>query len=88
MRPNTPHAVFTPEHVICHGGHFYATSTMTDTMFGIVHTFIFPDILTNADKATHSQVLRRIAAFYHDVLVHQRLDEGGEPLTPFLDSSP
>lgn len=81
MRPNTLHAVFTPEHVICHGGHFYATTTMQDTMFGIVNTFIFPDVLTNADKQSHSQVLRRIAAFYYDVLVLQRLDESGTPLT-------
>jgi hypothetical protein len=40
MRPNTAHAVFTPDNVICHGGHFYASSTMQDTMFGIVHTFM------------------------------------------------
>lgn len=58
---------------------------MIDTMFGIVHTLILPERLTNTDKESHSQVLRRIAVFYHDVLVHQRLDEGGEP---FLDSSP
>jgi hypothetical protein len=82
MRPNTPHAVFTPEHVICNGGHFYATSTMQDTMFGIVNTFICPDVLTNAQKSTHGLVLRRIASFYYDVLVNQKLDDDGEPLSP------
>ena len=34
------HAVFSPENCIFDGGHFYATSTMKDTMFGIVHSFI------------------------------------------------
>jgi hypothetical protein len=77
MRPNTPHAVFTPDNVICHGGHFYATSTMQDTMFGIVHT-VMSQALTNADKSSHSLVLRRIAGFYHGILVEQRLDDGGE----------
>jgi hypothetical protein len=78
MRPNTPHAVFTPENAICHGGHFYATSTMQDTMFGVVHTFICPTSLTNENKPSHCLVLRRIAAFYHDVFVQQRLDDDGE----------
>ena len=78
MRPNTPHAVFSPEDVICHGGHFYATSTMQDTMFGIVHTFISPASLTNAEKSTHGVLLRRIAGFYHDVLVLKQLEEDGK----------
>ena len=77
----------TPENVICHGGHFYATSTMQDTMFGIVHTFICPDSLTNANKTTHGIVLRRIAAFYHDVLVLDRLEDGGESLSHFFNSN-
>jgi len=81
MRPNTPHAVFSPENAICHGGHFYATSTMQDTMFGIVHSFVGPMSLTNADKPTHGIVLRRIAGFYHDALVQQRLEDDGEPIT-------
>jgi hypothetical protein len=82
MRPNTPHAVFTPENVICHGGHFYATSTMQDTMFGIVHTFVSPVTLTNTEKSKHGLLLRRIAGFYHDVLVLQRLEDDGKSLSP------
>jgi hypothetical protein len=75
MRPNTPHAVFTPDHSICHGGHFYATSTMQDTMFGIVNTFMSPNGLTNTDHRPHGILLRRIAAFYHDILVKQRVED-------------
>jgi hypothetical protein len=74
MRPNTPHAVFTPDHSICHGGHFYATSTMQDTMFGIVNTFMSPDALTNTDHRPHGILLRRIAAFYHEILVKERVE--------------
>lgn len=87
MRPNTPHAVFTPEDVICHGGHFYATSTIQDTMFCIVQTFMCHN-LTNADKQTHGLVLRRIVAFYHDVLVQKRLEEGGECLNSYSTPTP
>ena len=88
MRPNTPHAVFTPKHAICHGGHFYSTTTMQDTMFGMVHTFICPKFLTNDSKSSRSLVLRRIAAFYHDVFVQERLEDGGESLAllPFQPS--
>jgi hypothetical protein len=87
MRPNTPHAVFTPENSICHGGHFYAMSTMQDTMFGIVNTFMSPDALTNSDRPTHGIILRRIATFYHDVLVKQRIEDGGE-FVKSLNSNP
>ena len=76
MRPNTPHAVFTPEPSICHGGHFYSTSTMQDTMFGIVNTFMNPSALTNTDHPPHAILLRRIAAFYHESLVKQQVRDG------------
>jgi hypothetical protein len=81
MRPNTPHAVFTPENAICHGGHFYATSTMQDTMFGIVHTFIANAVLTNAHKVTHGLILRRIAVFYHSILVGRKIQDDGASCT-------
>lgn len=78
MRPNTPHAVFTPEPSICHGGHFYSTSTMQDTMFGIVNTFMNPSALSNTDHPPHAILLRRIAAFYHESLVKQQVGGGDE----------
>lgn len=77
MRPNTPHAVFTPSHAICHGGHFYSCSNMQDTMFGLVHTFISPDLLTNTQHTACWGLLRRIAIFYHDVLVKKRVEDDG-----------
>ncbi|KAF8220480.1 hypothetical protein L208DRAFT_1202251, partial [Tricholoma matsutake] len=38
MQPN-PHFVVTPESAICHGSHFYAVSTIQDTVFGLYHMF-------------------------------------------------
>jgi hypothetical protein len=78
MRPNTPHAVFTPQHAICHGGHFYSCGNIHDTMFGIVHTFIGDKMLTNAEHSPSRLLLRRISFFYHDILVKKRLQEDGK----------
>jgi hypothetical protein len=49
---------------------------MQDTMFGIVNTFTSPDALTNTDHRPHGILLRRIAAFYHDILVKKRIEDG------------
>jgi hypothetical protein len=76
------HAVFTPEHAICEGGHFYAASTMQDTMFAIVHTFI-KNYLTNADKPNNGILLRRIVWFYYRSLVQNRRSSSSS----FLDSA-
>ena len=85
MRPNTPHLVVTPEHAICHGGHFYAMSTIRDTCFGIYHTFIGGALLTNTEYSLHAQqMLTRMLFFIRDSFVdrdEEVLDgaEGGNP---------
>lgn len=75
MRPNTLHAVYTPEHAICHGGHFYAISTIQDTLFGLVHSFIAGNFVTNTDHKSSRLLLRRIAHFYYGALVLGIIDE-------------
>ena len=70
------HAVFSPENCIFDGGHFYATSTMKDTMFGIVHSFI-RHFHTNTDKYSHGPLLRRILIYYYKVLVSKDLHDNG-----------
>jgi hypothetical protein len=50
LRPNTPHAVFTTEHCITYGSHFVATSTLRETCYGVVHSFISSSTITNADN--------------------------------------
>lgn len=65
MRPNTPHLVLTPEASICHGGHFYASSTLRSTCHSILHTFVASTLLTNTEHTAASrELLRRLLCFY------------------------
>ena len=65
MRPNTPHVVFTAEHLVCLGGHFYATSTLRDTCYGMMHTFIAGSLVTNAQHTKQVfMLLSRLLAFF------------------------
>lgn len=65
MKPNTPHLVLTPQASICHGGHFYASSTLRSSCHGILHTFIACSLLTNTEHTTASrELLRRLLGFY------------------------
>ena len=69
MRPNTPHIVFTLEHTICTGGHFYATSTLQDTLYGLEHNFFLGHLVTNTDHIASRLLLRRFAHFFHKRLI-------------------
>ncbi|KAF8174866.1 hypothetical protein BJ912DRAFT_1064510 [Pholiota molesta] len=73
MRPNTLHAVYTPEHAVCRGGHFYATSTMQDTFVGLVHAFICDKFITNTSHAPSRFILAEMINFYHTALVKNNL---------------
>jgi hypothetical protein len=77
MRPNLPHAVYTPKHAICHGGHFYAISAIQDTMFGLVHGFISGNLVTNTEHLSSRKLLRRMALWYHGVFVLGIVDNTG-----------
>ncbi|KAG6915522.1 hypothetical protein DXG01_011053 [Tephrocybe rancida] len=57
MRPNTLHAVYTPSDAICRGGHFYPISTIRDSIYGIYHTFVASEFVTNADHWNVSQMM-------------------------------
>ncbi|KAF8881118.1 hypothetical protein BD779DRAFT_1675606 [Infundibulicybe gibba] len=67
MRPNTPHAVYTHGHAICHGGHFYATSCLQDTLYSLIHSFVAGSVVTNTEHRASRQILRRMVQFYHHV---------------------
>ncbi|KJA12766.1 hypothetical protein HYPSUDRAFT_152259, partial [Hypholoma sublateritium FD-334 SS-4] len=71
MRPNTLHAVYTPEHAVCRGGHFYATSTMQDTFCALVHTFACDLVATNATYPEARFIMTEMINFYHTALVKQ-----------------
>ena len=70
MRPGTPHAVVTFKASICHGGHFYAMSTIRNTIYGIMHTLVGSNILTNAEHTMDSHMLLQwlVSYVYHHMV--------------------
>lgn len=83
MRPNTIHAVYTPKPTVVEGGHFLATSTMQDTMFGLIHSFVGDRFVTNTAHAASRFILRQMISFYHSALVKGTVEEEGEPFVGF-----
>ncbi len=77
MQPNTPHAVYGPKNMIIHGGHYYATCLMQETLQGLIHCFVLGDFITNITHHPSCQLLRRIIAFYHLGLVERRVSKSG-----------
>ena len=76
MRPNTLHAVYTPEHAVCRGGHFYATSTIQDTFSGLVHSFVCESFITNSAYPESRYLLIEMINFYHTVLIKECISDG------------
>jgi hypothetical protein len=64
MRPGVPHFVYGLEDAITHGGHFYSTSVMQDTLQSLVHTFILNEFISNTFHHPSRQLLRRIIVFW------------------------
>jgi hypothetical protein len=78
MRPNTPHAIFTVNHSIAKGGHFYSTSNLQDTVYGIVHCFMGNNISTGGAHHHQSrQLLMRMMQYFYKCFV-TGVDEDGE----------
>jgi hypothetical protein len=76
MRPNTPHVVFTAEHSVCLGGHFYSTTTLKDTCYGMYHTFVAGSIVTNAQHTKEAfMLLSRLLAFFENHFLSSRNDD-------------
>ena len=76
MRANTIHAAYTPAATICHGGHFYSTSTAQDMLRGIVHSFVDHTKITNTNHPPAAALLRRMSTFYFTALVQEVMYEG------------
>lgn len=69
MRPNTPHLVMTPESSICYGGHFYTCSTIRETCYGLLHTFVASSLITNTHHTAASRdILRRLLTYFWTVI--------------------
>ncbi|KAF8884579.1 hypothetical protein CPB84DRAFT_1850624 [Gymnopilus junonius] len=69
MKPSTPHFVYGITAAVCHGGHYYMTSLMQDTLQGVIHAFVLNNFLTNTAHWPTRQIFRRILLFYHLGLV-------------------
>ena len=65
------HAVFTPVATICHGGHFYSTSTLQDMLRATVHSFMDHTKITNTNHPPAAALLRRMSTFYFTGLVQE-----------------
>ena len=76
MRPNTPHAVFTPEHCIAYGGHYYSTANLQDTFYGIVHCLIGNNLITNTQHIPSRQLLARMMQYIYKCFVSGVQDDG------------
>ena len=74
MKPNTPHAVFTPEHSIALGGHFYSFRNLQNTIFGIFHCFAVDNIVTNTEHPETRVLLFRMMEYLHKFYV-----QGADP---------
>jgi hypothetical protein len=72
MRPCTPHYVLGVEHSIVNGRHLYATSTIRDTCYGIIHTFVMSHSITNAEHNVTRTFLRRLLTVWIDYFMGNR----------------
>ena len=65
MRPCTVHYVVSSEDAIVLGRHFYSSLTISSLVFGIVHTFITGNFVTNDNHYhTHSLIRRLFYMWY------------------------
>jgi len=79
VRPCRPYAVVTLDHSICEGGHIYTWSTIQDTVYGIFHTFVESQFVTNTEHTWESkELLRRIVTYYHLHFVEEKKSQRGE----------
>ncbi len=76
MKPNTLHAVFTTEHSIALGGHFYSTSNIQDSFFAIVHCFMGNFLVTNVEHCRTRILLLRMMQYFYKCLVSGVNPEG------------
>jgi hypothetical protein len=80
MKPNTPHAVFTPEHSIALGGHFYSFSNLQDSVVGIYHCFAVDNIITNTEHPDTRVLLFRMMEYVYKFYVR-----GADPQSKQFD---
>jgi len=69
MRPNTPHAVFSAEHSVATGGHFYSFGNMQDTLSGMIHNCVIDRVITNSSCPEVRFLLFRMVQYVYKCYV-------------------
>jgi hypothetical protein len=74
MRPNTLHAVATPEASLVRGKFFYSAATLRDTVYGALHDCLYNHLVTNTQhQAASIRTLYRILSVINEHLVWGKL---------------
>lgn len=89
LKPNTPHAILSLEHTVTESGYFYATATLQETFWGLVHHFVLPHVACPS-LPSHPELdildcsrflLRQLVTFIASEFCEAELDEeGGAPI--------
>ena len=66
MHPTTPHYVLTVDHSITYGRHFYAASTISQSVWGAIHAFLLGTAITNAIHDNTRTLFCRVLAMWYD----------------------
>lgn len=78
MRPNTPHAVLTPNASITHGAFYFSSSNIRSTCYGFLMTFSMSTLLTNTCHAKECQFLfRELLGYYYEIYTRGSPDDAG-----------
>jgi hypothetical protein len=78
MRPSTPHFVLTIKDSITYGRHFYSASTISDSVYGVIHSFVLGLGVTNKFCENTMSLLHRIMGmWYAHFVIGEGGDEGG-----------
>ncbi|KAF8873848.1 hypothetical protein CPB84DRAFT_1690553 [Gymnopilus junonius] len=85
MKANTPHFVYGMEAAVCHGGHYYMTSLMQDTLQGVIHAFILNNFLTNTSHWPTCQIFHHILLFYHLGLMEESIPSSDQSFVHLPD---
>jgi hypothetical protein len=84
MRPATPHYVLMVDDSITYGHHFYCASTISSSVYGIIHSFVLGAAVTNALHEETKTLMRRIMAMWY---VHFVLSDEGQSPGPYYSSN-
>ncbi|KAL0574807.1 hypothetical protein V5O48_007164 [Marasmius crinis-equi] len=71
MPPGMYHFVYTLEPSICHGRHFFCSSTIRQTCWALFHSFVLGRTITNTDHTKNRTSLVRLIAFWHKEFVER-----------------